>query len=191
MITLASLPLLFASIVAPLGALDIGWFHMHKFRLYDQPSARFETLTHLARGVLFAAGALILTRYRPMGTWFWVTVALFVADFLNTVLDVLSEEKSRAPLGGLPQLEYFIHIVGATFEGGIALAFVTTSWGNAAEPTALEAATNVPSWLTLLGMAGAAGGLSFTLLEATLYVRSIVRTGWAPQDVPSPSGATT
>jgi hypothetical protein len=183
MITGTSLPLLFASIFAPLGALDIVWFHLWKFRLYDQPSARFETLTHLARGALYAAGALILTHYRPLGMWFWVTVALFAVDFINTLFDVISEQKSREPLGGLPHWEYVIHILGTTVEGGVALAFVATSWGNAAALTALAPATDVPPWLALLGTAGAVGAVGFTLFEGTLYVRSIMRTGWAPRPV--------
>jgi hypothetical protein len=182
-ITAGSLPLLLAVIIAPLGAVDVTWFHLRKFRLYDQPSARFETLTHLARGLLFALGALILVRYRPTGAWFWLTVALFAADFVNSVLDVISEEKSRAPLGGLPHLEYMLHIVGATFSGAITLAFVATSWASASEPTALAAATQIPGWLAVLGAADVAGGLVFTLLEGALYMRSIVRTGWTTQQV--------
>jgi hypothetical protein len=180
-IAASSLPLLLVAIVAPLGAVDIGWYHLRRFRLYDQPSARFETLTHLARGLLFALGTLILVRYRPTGAWFWGTVALFAADFVNNVLDVISEEKSRAPLGGLPHLEYIIHIVGATFAGAVTLAFVATSWGNAIEPTALAASTQVPPWLALLGTVDVAGGLAFTLLEGALYVRSIMKAGWTRQ----------
>src|SRR5215471_14487453 len=59
----ASLPLLLLLVVAPFGAVDVVWFHVHKFRLYDQPSARCETITHLLRGLLFALGALVLARY--------------------------------------------------------------------------------------------------------------------------------
>jgi len=176
MMTASSLPLLLAAIVAPLGAFDIGWYHLRRFRLYDQPSARFETLTHLARGLLFVLGALILVRYRPTGAWFWVTVAIFAADFANNVLDVIAEEKSRAPLGGLPHREYVLHVVGATFAGAIALAFVATSWDGATEPTGLPAATH-PVWLARVGLANVAGGLLLTLLEGALYVRSIARRG--------------
>ena len=100
---------------------------------------------------------------------------------MNNVLDVISEEKSRAPLGGLPRLEYLLHVVGASFAGAIALTFVATSWGNASEPTALAAATHAPRWLVLLGTADAAGAFASTLLEAVLYVRSIARTGWSQE----------
>jgi hypothetical protein len=166
------LPLLLLSIVAPLGALDILWFHIHRFRLFEQPSARRETVTHLVRGFLFAVAAVVLSRYQPTGAWFWLVAGLFAFDFVNNVVDVALEEKSRAPIGGLPRSEYVIHIVGSTFAGAVALAFVATSWPNASLPTAMPRATGIPVWLVANGTALAIGSLFLTALEGALFARS-------------------
>jgi hypothetical protein len=170
---------LLLSIAAPLGAIDILWFHLYRFRLYDHPSARCETVTHILRGLLFAVGAFVLARYRPEGAWFWIIAALFAADFVNNVCDVLVEQKSRTPFGGLPRLEYVIHIVGSTFAGAVGLAFVATSWSTATLPTALTRADGVPLWLAWNGTAIAAGALMLTIFEASLFVRSIIRASVA------------
>ncbi len=176
------LPILLMAIVAPIGALDVFWFHLYRFRLYAQPGSRAETVTHIARGLLFALGLLAMLTWRPVGTWYWVVGGLFVLDFANNVADVLLEPSSRRPLGGLPPLEYLIHVVGATAAGGITAAYFIAGWQLRLEDTALVplAGDALPAMLRWQGWAAAAGGLLVALLEAVLLARSVLASRRGP-----------
>ena len=44
---------------------------------------------------------------------------LVVVDWMNSMIDVLLEPKSRKPLGGLPPMEYAIHMVSMCISGAI------------------------------------------------------------------------
>jgi hypothetical protein len=120
--------LILMTIAAPLGAIDVKYYHLWKFKLYREPSACWETVTHLIRGYLFAAGAYLIINFEFHGIWFWILGTLFIFDFVNEVADVILEPASRAPLGGIPKLEYLIHIIGATMGGAIATAYFTLGW---------------------------------------------------------------
>ena len=178
------LPLLLIAIVAPLGAIDIAYYHVWRFRLHDQPASRAETVTHLVRGALFASVSAVLTGYEPHGTWFWLIGGLLVLDFANSIADVALEPASRAPLGGLPPLEYVIHIVGSTFGGAVTLAYFALGWRLGEGPPALvPIAGALPAWLLIDGALLAIGGAAMTLGEGFLFARSILRrrgTGRAP-----------
>jgi hypothetical protein len=163
------------SIVAPIGAIDILYFHLYRFRLHAQPSARLETVTHLARGLLFAAGAFLMVRYEPRGAWFWVVTGVISLDFVNNIADVLLEPKSRAPLGGLPPLEYAIHVVGATASGVIGALWVAIAHPLAARPTELAPPAPLPGWLAANGYLLVAGALAMVALEAALMIRATPR----------------
>ncbi len=175
--TIADLPLLLLIIVAPIGAIDILYFHLWRFRLYDAPTARGEMITHVIRGVVFVTIAALLALGRPVGVWFWVVAALALFDFVNTLADVYLERDSRAPMGGLPRAEYMVHIIGETFAGGVAVAFLLTGWAGRLLPTALAPATR-PTWLTWQAWALVVGGAAMVLAELSLFVRSIARSGW-------------
>lgn len=177
--TPADIPLVLMVLVGPLGAFDILYFHLWKFRLYSAPSARIETVTHLVRGGLFAGVAGALTYGRPQGTWFWAVAILVGVDFFNNIADALSEERSRAPLGGLPRLEYVVHVVGSTAAGAISVAFVLTAWSSRTALSGLVPDAR-PDWLMISGLSLAVGGVALTLLECGLFMRSIMQRGWRP-----------
>lgn len=165
-------PLLVMTIVSSIGAFDVLYYHVYRFRLYAQPSAQWETATHLARGLLFAAGAYLMTRYEPRGAWFWVVTGVIALDFVNNVADVLLEPRARAPLGGLPPLEYLIHIIGATASGLIGGLWFAFGLPLADHPTELAPPGELPGWLALNGYLLAAGGLAMAVFEAALLVRA-------------------
>jgi hypothetical protein len=175
-------PLAIMSIAAPLAAIDVLYFHLYKFRLHAQPSSQLETVTHLMRVLLFGAAAFFLTHYEPRGAWFWVITGIAAADFLNNLADVLLEPRSRAPLGGLPPLEYVIHIVGATASGVIAGAWVIGGLPLASLPTELAPPGDVPSWLATNGHALYAGAAAMLLGEGALLIRARLR---APATAPA------
>jgi hypothetical protein len=160
---LQHLPLLLVLLAAPLGALDVLYFHVWRFRLYEAPSARAETLVHVVRGLNFSAVAFVLANCRIGTDAFWFVGALLMLDVGVNVVDVLLESRSRAPFGGVPRFEYLLHIVGSTFAGGIATAYFAFG------PTAGAAP---PRWLMLQGNVVALGGVLLTLAEAVLFLRT-------------------
>lgn len=154
------------------GSLDIGYFHIWKFRLARQPSSRLEHLTHLARGVLFLVELGLLLSAVPQGAWFWAVAALLVLDFWIEVADVLLEPSSRRPLGGLPPLEYFIHMNAAILTGGVAASYLILGWPNRLAPTSLASigAGVIPWWLAAMGWLMVAVGGLLWLFEAGTFV---------------------
>ena len=168
-------PLAIMSFVAPIAAIDVLYFHLYKLRLYAHRTSQLETVTHLIRALLFGAAALLLTHREPHGAWFWVITGLAAADLLNNLADVILEPRSRAPLGGLPPLEYVIHIVGATASGVIAGAWAIGAWPLAALPTELAPPGEVPGWLAANGHALYAGAAAMLVGEATLLIRAMLR----------------
>jgi hypothetical protein len=167
--------LLVMSIVAPIAAIDGLYFHIYKLRLYARPASQCETVTHLLRGALFATGAFLLARYEPRGAWFWVVTAVIALDFANNIADVILEPKSRAALGGLPPVEYVIHIIGATASGGIAALWIAIGHPLAALPTELAPQTTLPGWLGTNGYVLAAGAVAMTIAEGALLARAMAR----------------
>src|SRR5690348_15242607 len=105
------LPALLLLAMGTVGALDGVWYHLFKLRLAQRSSCRAETITHVVRGITFAVALTALVQGRPSGAWFWALLAVFALDFADDVLDVVIEPKSRAPLGGLPPLEYLVHML--------------------------------------------------------------------------------
>jgi hypothetical protein len=168
----AAAPLILMSIAAPLGAFDVLYFHIYKYRLYRHRHSLLENITHFVRGLLFATVAFLLTRYEPLGTWYWVVAGLIALDFSNNVADVILEPRSRAPLGGLPPLEYVIHIIGSMFSGLIGATWVLVGAPLADAPTALAPAHDLPAWLVLNGHMLYIGAILMFLFELTLLIRA-------------------
>ena len=170
-------PLLLTMIAAPLGAIDIIYFHILKFKLYDREDSRLETFIHLIRGILFVTGAFILLNYKPTGLWFWGTGIIFILDFINSIADVSIENQSRRTLGGLPSLEYVIHTIGSTFAGGIAVSFFIFGWENRLMPTSLEILPEgtYPLMFVMNGKGLVVGGILLLIAETTLIARSLCR----------------
>lgn len=102
------------------GAFDVLYYHLYRFRLYRRPGSTAEELTHLVRGAVFVgfvAGLMVGPEARP-----WMVVLLLL-DVANTVADVLLERRSRAGMGGLPTGEYLVHVLGSSLVGAAAASF--------------------------------------------------------------------
>lgn len=157
------LPLLLAVLAAPIGAVDVLYFHIWQFRLYEAPTARAETLVHVVRGLNFSAAVFLLANCHIAGGAFWSIGALLMLDVGVNVVDVLLEPRSRAPLGGIPRFEYLPHILGSTFAGGVVTSYFVLGPSGGVAP---------PRWLTLQGNVVAFGGVLLTLAEIVLFLKS-------------------
>jgi hypothetical protein len=164
-----NLTLLLISIAAPVGAFDVLYFHIYRYRLASRPESLAETFTHVLRGAIFGAVALTLTLYEPRGLWFWLVGGLFVLDFVNSLVDAFLERNARSAFGGLTRLEYVLHVAGATFMGAIALAFLVR--GAPAASLATELASRqlaVPPPMAIGGYLTALGALVLAAYEAAV-----------------------
>lgn len=127
-------------VLAPIGGIDVFYYHLWKFRLYKQPSAQGETVTHIIRALLFSSGLFLISFYEPRGWFYWGVGFIFLADLANNMADVFLEPGSRKPLGGIPRLEYMIHILGATGSGAITISYFILGWELRLLPTDLAPA---------------------------------------------------
>lgn len=165
--------LVILTVAGPLGAFDVLYYHLYKFRLHARPESRGETVTHLVRGLLIGGVAILLALGEPHGAWFWAAAGLLIVDFANDVIDVLLEPASRKDLGGLPPLEYLTHVIGAAASGGATAAFLVLAWPWAQLPTELAPASHVPSWLAINGVVMGIGAILLAAFEATLMIRAL------------------
>ena len=168
--------LLVLLVAGPVGAIDVIYFHLWKFRLFERPESIKEETTHLIRGVLAPTTTGILLLGYPHGFWFWIVTITFALDSLNTFLDVIFEPASRAPRG-VPPAELAIHFVGTSMMGAAWALYMVLGWNNRLEPTALIPRTNglLPEWGINMGVAAVCGAYLLVTFEACLFLRAIMR----------------
>lgn len=161
-----STALLILGVLAPLGALDVIYYHLYRFHLYQRRASAAEELTHLVRHLCFLAIVALLARGTPSPSVDRVLLALLALDLLNSALDVALEPRSRADLGGLPPGEYLLHFLG-TFGSGLASAAYLFERG---QPVAAA-----PLWQLVPLLAT---GTALFFFELALFVRAL---GSAPR----------
>ncbi|MFN0026492.1 MAG: hypothetical protein ACKV2O_04790 [Acidimicrobiales bacterium] len=147
-----------------IGVVDVFWFHHYRFRLFRQPSATAEEAIHLLSYATFVGLGVALLAVGD-GHGHGPVLALFGVQLVLTAADVLLEPRSRAPLGGLPALEYLFHVL-VTF--GIGGAAATFWWSNRAG--------TVPA-LDGMALTQVQVSVGFTALllavESSLYLRAM------------------
>src|SRR5438045_8897259 len=97
-----------------------------------------EEMTHLARGLVMPAIIVLLIIGRPEGRMFWLVAALFLIDAINSLIDVIVEPGSRAPIG-VPPEELAVHFVGTTAIGAAWAVFLIAGWPARLHQTAIPA----------------------------------------------------
>ena len=108
---LVILGFVFLNLFMVLGAVDLFFFHIWKYRLHTRPESRYEHELHMAFAFLMVPVALLLY-YQDLGGIGLLAAVFFVVAALSTeLLDVFSENDSRASLGGLSTGEYALHVV--------------------------------------------------------------------------------
>ena len=158
--------MLFASTI---GVVAVFWFHHYRFRLFRQPSAATEEAIHLISYATFVALGIALLAVDARGGGRWLVLALFGVQLVLTAADALLEPRSRAPLGGLPALEYLFHVL-VTF--GMGAAAATFWWSSrAGDITPLDGMAKMQ----------VIGSIGFTtvllLVESALYITAVRRRG--------------
>lgn len=167
------LPLLILLTVAPIGAIDVLYFHIWKFRLYARPQSSREHVAHLFRAFLAPSLFALLLVGRPEGACFWLVAALFAADTINSLIDVMLEPASRAPLG-VPPAELAIHFIGATAMGAAWATFMAAGWATRNAPAALRPSADIPYAVAALAWSGVGLAFALLLLESVLFARARV-----------------
>jgi len=101
----------FLNLFMVLGAVDLFYFHIWKYKLHTRPESRYEHKLHMAFAFLMVPLAYFLY-YQNFGGWaLWAGVFFVVAALSTELLDVFSENDSRASIGGLSTQEYALHVV--------------------------------------------------------------------------------
>jgi hypothetical protein len=163
-------------VIGVLGAFDIAFFHVRTARLLERPECRREAWTHVVRGVVYALQFVLVPNVRFEGAWVVALVVLFVVDAAVAAIDVLVEPASRAPQGGLPRGEYFMHIVLSVLVGAMLHAALGTAWADRAAETSVSLTPNAPLGLRLaLGAMSVASLLGAVRDAATLVEASLPR----------------
>ena len=94
-----------------IGTFDLFYYHLHKFRLYERPECFREHLLHTAMVILTPLVVAGLYVGRTGGPTLWLATGVAGAQMIALLTDVAGENESRARLGGLPRVEYVIHVV--------------------------------------------------------------------------------
>lgn len=149
------------------GAVDVLYYHLHRFRLFAQEGSVAEEITHLLRHVTFLLVIALLSSGSASPAVDRAILALLAIDLVNSAVDVLLERSSRAPLGGLPSGEYLVHFLG-TFGTGLAAA----SYLYERRSLPLAAPEGLFAW-QVRGML--ALGLALLLVEGALFGRALAR----------------
>jgi hypothetical protein len=140
-----------------LGAFDVLYFHIYRCRLHLRPECRREVLWHTVRHLVYALQFLWVANLRFHGAALLFLAALYAADVFIAWADVWEERDSRAPQGGLPRGEYFMHVVLSLLVGLYLMSTFQAVWPDRLLPTALHVAPpDVPAalraFMTLMGV---------------------------------------
>ena len=108
---LVILSFVFLNLVMVLGAVDLFYFHIWKYKLHTRPESRYEHKLHMAFAFLMVPVALLLYYHDLGGIGLWAALFFVGAALSTELLDVFSENDSRASLGGLSTGEYALHVV--------------------------------------------------------------------------------
>jgi hypothetical protein len=148
-------------VIAPVGAIDVFYYHLYRFRLFEREASVGEELTHLVRQACFVSIVAILAAGVPSAAADYALLALFAIDLLNSAVDVALEPRSRATLGGLPPGEYFLHFLGTFGSGAAAAAYLFERGGLALAPA--------PAWQSVPLIFS---GVLLLAVEAGLFLRA-------------------
>jgi hypothetical protein len=108
---LVILGFVFLNLFMILGAVDLFYYHIWKYRLHTRPESRYEHKLHMLFAFIMVPVAFLLFYADFGGYALWAGVIAVVSALGVEVMDVFSENDSRASIGGLTTGEYSLHVV--------------------------------------------------------------------------------
>jgi uncharacterized protein YndB with AHSA1/START domain len=145
--------------IGHIGVFDILYFHWHRCGLQRRAECQTEVFWHTLRHAVYAAQFVAIANFRFHGAALFVLGFVYVADFVVAWADVWSETDSRKPQGGLPRLEYFMHIVLSVLVGCYLVTVWTAAWPDRLLPAEIVYEPPAVPWALrfyMNGMAAAA-----------------------------------
>ncbi|QYO65560.1 hypothetical protein [Leptolyngbya sp. 7M] len=107
---LVTLGFVFLNLFMIVGSVDLFYYHLWKYKLHTRPESRYEHKLHMAFAFLMVPIGYFLYYQNLGGIGLWVALFLVIAALGIEMLDVFSENSSRASLGGLTTGEYSLHV---------------------------------------------------------------------------------
>ena len=101
----------FLNLFMVLGAVDLFYYHLWKYKLHTRPESRYEHRLHMIFAFLMVPIALLLYYQDLGGVGLWAAAIVVLAALATELDDVFSENDSRASVGGLSSGEYALHVV--------------------------------------------------------------------------------
>jgi len=81
-------PLMILGGAGAIGAIDVLYFHLYRFRLFAHDGCVAEEITHLCRHAIFLGLLALLSAGTPSRIVDQVIIGLFALDMVNSVIDV-------------------------------------------------------------------------------------------------------
>ena len=173
--TFQTLSIIFLILFALVAAIDGLYYHLWKYRLFARKESIFEHRLHTIRAFLFIPIVYLLFYGNFTGVLLWAGLLVVGIDLIVELVDVFSENDSRAGLGGLTSAEYAAHVTATTFR------IAALSFAIAAKPAAVwslgeSAATyEVPQLVQFIAFNIMTGNLAVGLLHVALMFESLRR----------------
>ncbi|WP_225411582.1 hypothetical protein [Stigmatella hybrida] len=161
-------------IAGAFGGFDVLYYHIYTHRLYRQPSAIWENVTHFTRALLFAVFFTLIVHVKAAGAWWWLYPAIIAVEFVNTMLDTVLEPSSRKSLGGLPTGEYILHVFLSLITGAALACMLWDSHGLLSEPTSLTWHTlDLPASMVFGAYMSTAAAVGFFAFESYSFLKQL------------------
>lgn len=112
LVTTGSIFLILFLLVAMVDGL---YFHLWKYKLFARAESIYEHKLHTIRTFLFIPIVFFLFYADFGGLALWAGMSCILLDLAVEMLDVFTENDSRALIGGLTSLEYAAHVTATTF----------------------------------------------------------------------------
>jgi hypothetical protein len=164
------------TVAGMVGSYDVLYYHMYKLRLFQQRDAVWENLTHAIRALLYAAMMLVVLHVRLRG-WYWLLYpALLSCELVNTMSDTILEPYSRRKLGGLPPVEYSLHVFLSIVTGAALASIVWGTYDLLFEPPSFALGSlDIPTFALLGSYSSVLIALGFFAFESCGFVRLLVQ----------------
>jgi hypothetical protein len=125
------------TIAGLVGSYDVLYYHIWKLRLYRQRDAVWENVTHAIRALLFAAMMFTVLHLHCSGWWWLLYPVLLSFELINTMTDTVLEPFSRKNMGGLPPVEYSLHVFLSIVTGAALASVIWGTYPLLGEPSAV------------------------------------------------------